>query len=278
MKALYFDCSSGISGEKALGVLLDLGADNCDLRRELSKLGLETEYELIVKKTTLGGITGTEVKIERKAQMGRFRRSLKDVLGMVEDSELAFRVKEISARTFREIAHAKAKINNVPIDRLYLNEVFVIESIIYIVGCAICIDLLGVERIYSSPLHDGRGFVKCGDCIVAIPMPAVAEMLRDTHIPFVREDVEKVLVTPVGMGLIKTITSYFGNMPAIIIDRVGYGISRNGAEGFELLKAVIGEQFGERDALEEFAMIETENLSKSGAGLNYPICSGKGGS
>ena len=132
-----------------------------------------------------------------------------------------------------------------------------VDSIVDIVGCAICLELLGIERVYSSPLHDGKGFITCQHGKIPVPVPAVMKMLEGSRIPLITEDIETELITPTGMGFIKTVAQSFGNMPAIIVDRIGYGMGKRNTGRLNALRVVLGELYGEKDILEEISVIET---------------------
>ncbi|WP_455052604.1 nickel pincer cofactor biosynthesis protein LarC [Mogibacterium sp.] len=62
MKILYFDCATGISGNMAIGALLEVCNGEQYLRNELAKLGVPG-YELNVIKRESHGIDGTYVEV-----------------------------------------------------------------------------------------------------------------------------------------------------------------------------------------------------------------------
>jgi len=90
---------------------------------------------------------------------------------------------------------------------VHFHEVGAIDSIVDIVGTAICLDLLKVDKIYSSPMHDGTGFIECQHGKLPVPVPAVLEMLKESNIPYITEDVNTELLTPTGLGIIKCVAS-----------------------------------------------------------------------
>ncbi len=55
MKILYYDCFCGISGDMNLGAMIDLGVDKAHLLKEISKLKLDSEYEIVFKKAIKKG-------------------------------------------------------------------------------------------------------------------------------------------------------------------------------------------------------------------------------
>lgn len=184
-------------------------------------------------------------------------RNLADIELLIDRSELKQNVKDFSKKVFREIARAEAKVHNKDINEVHFHEVGAVDSIVDIVGVSICLDLLGVQKVFSSPLHDGHGFIECQHGIIPVPVPAVMEMLADSKIPLVSEDVNTELVTPTGMGIIKCLASDFGSMPAMIIDRIGYGMGKRDTGRFNALRVVMGTLPGGDNALEEIAVLET---------------------
>lgn len=261
MRALYFDCYAGISGDMILGALLDLGVDEEDFRMEMKKLALDG-YKLKIEKKTVSGITGTDVYVKTYASHAYPLRGLAEIRRIIETSGLKPSVIDLSIRVFTEIARAEAKVHNKAIEEVTFHEVGAVDSIVDIVGSAVCLSLLGAERVFSSPLHDGKGFVECESGKFSVPVPAVLEMLKGSAIPYFSEDVDTELITPTGLGFIKTAAVSFGSMPALLIDRVGYGFGKRETGRFNALRVVMGELFGETDHLEEFSMMETglENI------------------
>lgn len=269
MKVLYFDCFSGISGDMTLGALLDLGIDENVFKSELAKLNL-SGYDIIIEKKTKSGIIGTDVQViiyeeNEKAGGGTCEhthhhhphRTLENIETIIDCSDLKQNVKDLSKKVFREIARAEAKVHNKGINEVHFHEVGAVDSIVDVVGTAICMDLLNVKKVFSSPLHDGRGFIESEHGILPVPVPAVMEILKDGKIPLVCEDVNTELVTPTGAGIIKCLVSDFGNMPAMIVDKIGYGFGKRDAGRLNALRVVVGTLFGEENMIEEIAVLET---------------------
>lgn len=240
-RILYFDCSSGISGDMTLGALLDLGVSEQLLRKELDKLGING-YTLVVAKCAKSGIIGTDIDVilvESKNNEHNARNT-KEIMKIIDDSELSEKVKVFSKNVFMEIAAAEAKLHGENIDKVRFHEAGAIDSIVDVVGTAICLDLLGVDRVYASELHDGHGFIECRHGTIPVPVPAVMAMLSGTDIPLIQTDIETELVTPTGMGIIKCLSLGFGSMPQMSIDKVGYGMGKREYNGFGALRIVMG--------------------------------------
>ncbi len=286
MKALYFDCFSGISGDMTLGALIDLGIDKDLFISELNKLNM-SGYDIVIEKKVKNNIVGTDVKViineeyedlvERMTREGHFtgeyithsgndkglhekhqpERNLCSIEALIDASSLKQSVKDFSKKVFREIARAEAKVHNKDMNEIHFHEVGAIDSIIDIVGTAICIDLLGVRAVFSSPLHDGQGFIECAHGVLPVPVPAVLELLANTQIPIIIEKVNTELITPTGAGLIKCLTRNFGSMPVMIINKVGYGMGKRETGSLNALRIVMGDLLGEDSLMEEIAMLET---------------------
>lgn len=287
MRALYFDCFSGISGDMTLGALIDLGIDKDEFKSELLKLNL-FEFDIVIEKVVKNAITGTDVTVIINSELEQIQkeilikenqlvhnhhhdhhenhhhthnhshgRNLMDIEQLIISSDLKQKVKDFALKVFREIARAEAKVHNKSINEIHFHEVGAVDSIVDIVGVSICLDMLGIDIVFSSPLHEGHGFVKCQHGLLPIPVPAVLEMLTGSGIPVISENIPFELVTPTGIGIIKSLANSYGNMPAMIIDKVGYGFGKRETGRLNALRVVVGTLFGEDRVTEEVVLVET---------------------
>ena len=200
------------------------------------------------------------------------QRNLLDIENIINMSNIKPRVKDMSKKIFREIARAEAKVHGKNIDEVHFHEVGAIDSIVDIVGSCICIDMLGVERIFASELHDGKGFVKCAHGLLPIPVPAVMEMLCESKIPLISEDIPFELVTPTGIAILKMTSSGYGKMPPISIERTGYGLGKRETGRFNALRAVVGTLY-QQDIIQndEISILETNIDNMSPEILGYTM-------
>lgn len=239
-KVLYFNPTSGISGDMTLGALVDLGIDGNDLIEELKKLPVEG-YHLDINKGVKKGITGTKVdvvvegEVEHMVEHGHshghdhshahshtHHRTYKDVLELINASELNDNVKHLSIRMFDLLAQAEGKIHGKPKDEVHFHEVGAVDSIVDIVGTAIGIDKLNVDKIYTSAIHTGTGHVHCQHGIMPVPAPATMELLKG--MPTYSKGVPSELVTPTGATILKTNAEYLSNNQGMITEAIGYGL------------------------------------------------------
>lgn len=241
MRIAYFDCFSGISGDMVLGAMLDAGVDIESVKRELMKLYLDG-YEIRVSKVDRNGLAGTKVDIVVDKEKHIHSANYGDIKKIIEKSGLSERIKNNSIRIFKRIAEAEAKIHNTPIDNIHFHEVGAVDSIIDIVGAAVCIDLLAIDEIISSPVNTGSGTVKTEHGLLPVPAPAAAEMLRG--FPFYSSDIKFELATPTGVGIITVMAKEFNLMPLMKTTAIGYGAgSSNFLNLPNVLRIVIGETY-----------------------------------
>lgn len=237
-KILYFDCFAGISGDMTLGALIDLGLDPEAVIKELQKLDVK-KCDIKVKKINRYAISGTDVDVVLTEEC-ETERNLEDVRRIIQTSAISKRSKTLSIEIFTEIAYAEAAVHGKRIEEVHFHEVGAMDSIVDIVGAAICIDMLKVDEIFCSPVHDGHGFIFCRHGRLPVPVPAVVKMLEGSGISIVTEDVQAELVTPTGFGILKTVAKRCGAMPEMLVERVGYGFGKTDTGRLNALRIMMG--------------------------------------
>jgi len=240
MKILYYDCFAGISGDMNLGAMIDLGVDRVLLINELSKLALDP-YEIIITKDHRRGIQGTRVDVVISDQDALHHRTFADVSKLIEDSALSENVKTISMAVFRRLADAEAKVHGCSVEDVHFHEVGAVDSIVDIVGAAICLDVLKVDKIFSSPVQVGGGVVKCAHGTFPVPAPATAEILRG--IPIKSGLVPFETATPTGAAILATIVDAFTEEMHFVPQKIGYGVGHRDTDIPNVLRIFLGESY-----------------------------------
>lgn len=256
MKVLYFDCTSGISGDMSLGALIDIGVCPEYLKGELKKLDV-TGYELVIEKKIKNGILMTDVDVLIDENIilndpwfdtysdAKRNRNLKRVNKIIDKSLISGQAKEISKAIFLEIAIAEAKAHGKALDDIFFHEIGAVDSIVDIVGVAICIAKLAPDKILASELHDGKGYITCRNgMVLPIPVPAVKNMIENTDIPLVQDEVFTEMITPTGMGIIKCLANNFQDIPKMNIHRIGYGRGKRETGKLGAVKVFMGDLLG----------------------------------
>jgi uncharacterized protein (TIGR00299 family) protein len=254
MLSAYFDCFSGISGDMTLGALVDLGVPVEWLEESLRKLPL-SGFELSAASVKKGGIQAVDVRVDVKdTETSRNYAVIKD---LIENSELNERVKKLSGEMFRRIGEAEAKVHGCALEKVHFHEVGGIDAIVDIVGTALGIDYLGIERVVSANVPVGGGTVICSHGELPVPAPATCEILQDVT---VYGGGETELTTPTGAAIIKTLATEFGPLPAMKIRKSGYGAGNRQTGGRpNLLRILLGEAGGLDDEFthDTISVIET---------------------
>lgn len=233
---LYYQCQSGISGDMNLGALIDLGVPKEYLMEKLGLLGLKG-YEIKIYKDDRQNISGTKVDVNFEDEHDH--RNLVDIYDIIDSSPLSLYVKDLSKKIFYIVAKAEAKVHKKEIENVHFHEVGAIDSIIDIVGAAICFEYLNVEKILSSKIELGGGFVKCAHGILPVPAPATTEIMKDYSICLNGVDFEAT--TPTGAAIIKTVSEGAVDDINMKIYKIGIGVGTKISKLPNVLRVYLGE-------------------------------------
>jgi len=234
---VHFDCFAGISGDMVLGAFFDMGVPVDWLKIRIQGIGL-SKVNVVVRDVKKNGIGAKQVAVIENGDS--HPRNYRDIVGLIDDGTLNDKVKEASKDIFSRIADAEAKIHQCEKKDVHFHEVGAVDSIVDIVGAALCLDYLNIESVSSSPLPMGSGFVDCSHGRLPVPAPATLEILKGVPVYGGSSDGE--LVTPTGAGIIASIAREFGPIPPMKIERIGYGSgSREGHDTPNLLRVIGGE-------------------------------------
>lgn len=263
MKALYLDCVSGISGNMFLGACLQLGVTEKYLTGELEKLNLSKEYQLEISDVSKNGIGAAyvNVKLLREFEPEKIHqtrpnirrisrhihehkhRTMADIKKIIDSSSLSEVVKQKSLAIFSVIAAAEGKVHGLSAEEVSFHEVGAIDSIVDIVGCAICLDFLDVQKIFVSRVNVGSGFVKCAHGLMPVPAPATAELLQGYKT--YSFGAEKELTTPTGAAIINSLAEFSADLPEdFSSEKIGYGAGTLDLPIPNVLRIYLGEFSG----------------------------------
>jgi len=235
-KLLYLDSSSGISGDMLIGALLSAGASFEALKKELKKIPLKG-YGLKVREVSRGGVRATKFDVSIKEKIKPLGYS--GMSKLIRGSGLPQKTKEKGLSIIRGLFEAEAMVHKTTISKVHLHELGSPDTIIDVFGALICLDLLGVDEVYSSPLNIGGGFIEGEHGRLPVPAPAAAELLKG--VPVYSTGVPLELVTPTGAALIKHLVKEFGNMPVMLYESMGLGAGgRDLKEQPNVLRAYLG--------------------------------------
>lgn len=235
---LYFDIIGGISGDMTLASLLDLGVPKEIFLQELNKLNMDNEFEIEIDYKYENGIKGTKVNVITKEQ--HCHRNLIDVYDIIDNSRLNNNIKERAKEIFMIVAKAEAKVHGTTIDKIHFHEVGAIDSIVDIVGSCILLDLLNIDKVYSTSVPLGSGFIQCAHGVIPAAAPATVEILKNIPVKF--NHVKGECTTPTGAAIIKTICDEFIDELDFNTKKIGYGVGHKKFEKPNILRVVLAQE------------------------------------
>jgi len=255
MLTAYFDCFSGISGDMTLGALVDLGVPVEWLAENLAALPLDG-FELTAEQVHPGGIRAVDIKVAvNDTTKARNYAAIKE---LIENSQLPEKVRDLSSAIFRRIGEAEARVHGCALDQVHFHEVGGIDAIVDIVGTALGVDYLGIDKVACGPIPVGGGTAVCSHGELPVPAPATAEILKDVT---VYGGGEAELTTPTGAAIIKTLATTFGPLPAMRIGKIGYGSGKRQTGGRpNLLRVFLGETAAQDDFTHDRILVIEANV------------------
>ena len=235
---LYFDIIGGISGDMTLASLLDLGVPKEIFLQELNKLNMDNEFEIEIDYKYENGIKGTKVNVITKEQY--CHRNLIDVYDIIDNSRLNNNIKERAKEIFMIVAKAEAKVHGTTIDKIHFHEVGAIDSIVDIVGSCILLDLLNIDKVYSTSVPLGSGFIQCAHGVIPAAAPATVEILKNIPVKF--NHVKGECTTPTGAAIIKIICDEFVDELDFNTKKIGYGVGHKKFEKPNILRVALAQE------------------------------------
>jgi hypothetical protein len=223
-----------------LGALLDAGLDETALRGELAKLGVEG-WTLHSEAVVRSGIAATLARVEL-AETRQPHRRLPDILRLIDGSSMHAQDREGASGVFRRLAEAEARVHRTEPSEVDFHEVGALDAIVDICGGVIGLRLLGIERLYCSPLPAGGGSARSAHGALPVPAPATLELMAMAHAPMASSHLDRPmeLVTPTGAALATVLATF--ERPPMQVERTGYGAGGRDPQGWpNVLRLWIGD-------------------------------------
>lgn len=235
MRALHFDCFSGISGDMVLGSLLDVGVPADQIRAALDSLGLPVQIEIETVKRC--GFRATKANIIAKDEEDY--RFLPDIIAILDKADIHPKARALALKIFEHVARAESIAHGMPLERVHFHEVGALDSIADIVGAAVGLTWLNAQQITASAVAVGSGTVKCAHGIMPIPTPGTAELLKG--VPIMPCAVKGELATPTGVAILISVVNEFVPSPSLTIETIGHGAgTKDPLEQPNMLRLLVG--------------------------------------
>jgi uncharacterized protein (TIGR00299 family) protein len=221
-----------------LAGLVDAGAALETLRGVPAALGIDG-VELGVERVERQGIGALHLEVHASEDHGHRRH--REIRSLVEAADLPERARVRSLDAFARLAQVEGAIHGVPPDDVHFHELGSLDTLVDVCGAFVLVDELGIERVVSSPLPFARGVVNAAHGVLPLPAPATLGLLGGAALVGVDTDAE--LVTPTGAAIAGVLVQEWGLLPAMTLERVGYGAgTKELADRPNVLRVVLGQE------------------------------------
>jgi uncharacterized protein (TIGR00299 family) protein len=274
-RAVIIDAgSSGASGDKFLGALIDLGGSP----KSLGKVAEVVENNLVgashvqVKTTRVerGEISGQLVEVRSEEKVSK--RKASDLLSSGLKCTKALGLSEWGTAFVKSVldtlSSAESRVHGHSTKEVELHELGSADTLVDILGVAYLADELELSgaRWWCGPIGVGTGVTEFSGRKYPNPAPAVAEILRSHKFPMKASNIQFELTTPTGAAIAVSLASDGPReVPVIIPHKIGYGAGAKELDQVaNILRLTVGEISGNGHAHDEVVVLETNLDDVSG--------------
>lgn len=280
---LYLDIAGGISGDMFMATLLGLGADFSTFQEKMNTLPIADEFEIMLDRVMKGSISGLQAQVQLNYHGDKndpshennhdyhheqhdnhhddqdrhckehHHRGLKEVLAIIEASQISEKSKRLAYIVFRELAEAEAYVHGTTVEEVHFHEVGAVDSIVDIVGVCLLVDQLGIDKVYYNSLPLGGGQVQTAHGLMPIPAPATSKLMEKMQVR--PSPAEGEQVTPTGVALLKGLGAEVLSEESIRIEKTAIGC---GQKNFSFPNILRGALF--KDKHRKFDKLRKESL------------------
>jgi pyridinium-3,5-bisthiocarboxylic acid mononucleotide nickel chelatase len=206
----FFDCPSGISGDMALGALLDAGAERALLDATVEALGLAEEVRVETRREERGHLGGVRVLVHCGEGPPR---TLPELERRVAQAELPSPVRSRALEALDRLGRAESEVHGLPPERLHLHELGGADTLVDLVGAFWLLHSLDLAAVHASSLPAPGG---------RFSAPGTLRVLAGTGAVLEPDERRAELVTPTGAAILATVARF--ERPRLTLERVGYGL------------------------------------------------------
>ena len=255
MKQLYLDLGMGAAGDMLTAALMELCPHKDGIIKKLNSLnipGVHYEREIMKKSAICGThmhviVNGSEEECGHEHEEGHHEHShhhhisMSDIGEIVSKLNTSEKIKKQILDVYNIIADAESRVHGEPVSQIHFHEVGNMDAIADVAAVCILINELNIGKIVVSPVHTGSGFVMCAHGKLPVPAPATALILEG--VPYYSDGLKGELCTPTGAALIKYFADDFSDMPAMVVEKTGYGFGKKEFERLNCVRALLGTAF-----------------------------------
>lgn len=282
-RSLYLECYAGISGDMTVAALLDAGADEKALMRAIESIKpLTGGFEIEISRVGKSGIDACDfnVMLDKEHEnhdhdmeylydghahthehahthtyehehihehAHHHHTGMPEITKILNAADLTDKARELAFRIFNILAQAEAKAHNKPVNEVHFHEVGAVDSIVDIIGAAVCVDSIRekykISDIIVSTLYEGHGNVRCQHGILPIPVPAVANIVEASALSLHFMDAQGEFVTPTGAAIAAAIRTTDRCPDSFQLIATGIGAGKRTYERANILRVMILEEY-----------------------------------
>jgi len=269
MKIAHFDCFSGAGGDMIAAAMLDAGLDAKFLKDQIATLGIkDLKIEITpIKRGGFKALSFVPVIAEQHSH-----RKLQDIIKIIQQSGISAEAKKTAVQIFEKLADAEATVHGKEASEIHFHEVGAVDSIVDIVSASVGLNFFkkqGLEKIYCSTISIGGGTIKSAHGLLPVPAPATAELIKG--VPVAGGPIEAELLTPTAAAILTTIVDKFCELPAMKVERIGYGAGTLESDKVpNCLRLIIGEALdADSETSDSVCLLETNIDDLSGEVIGY---------
>jgi pyridinium-3,5-bisthiocarboxylic acid mononucleotide nickel chelatase len=240
-RVVYIDSIGGIAGDMLLAALLDAGGSEDALREVPERLGLAgVQVRLTrVERHAIGAMHVAVEDSDSHNHDGAGHASWRAIRARLDGAELDEHVRSAAVAVLERLAQAEARIHGIDPQEVHFHEIGAVDTLVDIVGAVTLLSELAADSVVCSPLPMGHGTVTAAHGVLPLPAPATAALL--IGVPVYGVELEAETVTPTGAALVATLADAWGPLPAMTLERVGYGAgTADFATRANLVRVIVG--------------------------------------
>jgi pyridinium-3,5-bisthiocarboxylic acid mononucleotide nickel chelatase len=218
VRTLYFDVTCGASGDMILAALLELGAPLEQLRADLGRLPVQ-QLSIGVDRGCRRGLACGSMELSWAEQ--RTYRHLSDLVALVQAGNYPPSVVKRCTDVLNRLAEAEASAHGVEVERVHFHEIGAVDTIVDILGASLCLEYLGIERIWYSTLTVGSGAIETEHGEMPVPVPATSRMIQGLRLRGLDTGTE--ILTPTGCAILTTLGEQVRAIPEGTVAGIGVG-------------------------------------------------------
>ncbi len=274
-RAVIIDASSsGASGDKFLGALIDLGGSPKSLGKvaEVVERNLPGANHVQVKTTRVerGEISAQLVEVSSEEKVSK--RKASDLQSSAVKCTKALGLSDWGTTFVKSVldtlSSAESRVHGHSTKDVDLHELGSADTLVDVLGVAYLADELELSRArwWCSPVGVGTGVTEFSGRTYPNPAPAVAEILRSHKFPMKTNSIQFELTTPTGIAIAVNLASASTEgIPIVTPHKIGYGAgAKELDEVANVLRLTDGELTETEHAHDEVVVLETNLDDVSG--------------